>query len=377
VGLRHEFQKHMADRNNFAPRIGLAWSPFSDGKMTFRAGAGIFYDWFAANIFEQTLRLDGQRQREIVIRQPGFPNPFNGGSTVVLPPSRYERDAAMRMPYVAQASASVEMQLPASLKLISTYSYQRGAHLLRARNINAPVQGSGRPDPFAGNIVQIESAANSTYSNLNLNLTRFSKGLQFIANYSLSKATDETDSPLALPANNFDLRPERGPALWDARHRFFAMFGYGLPKELRLSMIFNASSATPYNVTTGFDDNGDTIITDRPASLGRNSARGAGYWDLSTRLSWSFGFGQQRETSARGVQVVDTGAGGASALGATSSIPRTINNLLKFQVYVQVNNLFNHSNPTNFTGVRSSPFFGQATAALPGRRIETGLRFEF
>jgi hypothetical protein len=376
VGLRHEFQKHLADRNNFAPRVGLAWSPFPDGRMTFRAGAGIFYDWFAANVFEQTLRLDGRRQRELVVRQPGFPDPFDGGAALVLPPSRYERDAALLMPYVAQASASVEVQLPSRLKLISTYSYQRGAHLLRARNVNAPVAGFGRPDPLAGNVVRIESAANSTYSSLNLNLNRFSKGFQFIANYSLSKATDETDGPLSLPADNFDLRPERGPALWDARHRFFAMFSFTLPKELRLSTILNASSATPYNVTTGFDDNGDTVINDRPAGLGRNSARGAGFWDLSTRLSWSFGIGERRESAARGVRVVDTG-GGASALGAGSAIPGTIDNRLKFQVYVQVNNLFNHANLTNFTGVRSSPFFGQATAALPSRRVETGLKFEF
>ena len=76
------------------------------------------------------------------------------------------------------------------------------------------------------------------------------------------------------------------------------------------------------------------------------------------------------------MNVVDTG-GGSSALGAASSIPGAVNNLLKFQVYAQANNLLNRSNLTNFTGVQSSVFFGRATAALPSRRFEAGLKFEF
>ena len=40
-------------------------------------------------------------------------------------------------------------------------------------------------------------------------------------------------------------------------------------------------------------------------------------------------------------------------------------------------NAFNHANQINFTGVKSSPFFGRATAAMPGRRMEVGMRFSF
>ena len=46
-------------------------------------------------------------------------------------------------------------------------------------------------------------------------------------------------------------------------------------------------------------------------------------------------------------------------------------------LYVQATNLFNHANLTNYTGVQTSPFFGRATSALAGRRIETGLRWTF
>jgi len=89
-GVRHEVQSNIGDKNNFAPRVGLAWSPFKDGKTTIRAGAGMFYDWLSAPVFEQTLRVDGVRQSEIVVRNPGFPDPFAGGTEITLPSSRIQ-----------------------------------------------------------------------------------------------------------------------------------------------------------------------------------------------------------------------------------------------------------------------------------------------
>ncbi|HEY7544556.1 MAG TPA: TonB-dependent receptor, partial [Blastocatellia bacterium] len=116
-GLRHEVQTNLDDKNNFAPRAGLAWSPFKDGKTTIRAGAGIFYDWFATTIFEQTLRVDGRRQRDIVIQNPCYPDPLSCGSEVRLPPSRIQVDPDLKMPYVAQASLGVQRELFAGTQL--------------------------------------------------------------------------------------------------------------------------------------------------------------------------------------------------------------------------------------------------------------------
>ena len=45
-----------------------------------------------------------------------------------------------------------------------------------------------------------------------------------------------------------------------------------------------ASSALPYNIITGFDNNGDTVINDRPDGVARNTARGAATWNLNARL---------------------------------------------------------------------------------------------
>jgi len=377
-GVRRETQNNVHGGHGFAPRAGFAWSPFADGKTTFRGGAGIFNQWLDDWVYEQTLRVDGIRQRELVVRNPGFPNPFSDGNELALAPSRIQLDKQLRLPYIIQGSLGVERSLTQSVLLRGSYFYQRGVHLLRGHNVNAPVPGAGRPDPTAGNVTQVESTANSSLHLFNLNLSpnhqRAGGRLFWVVNYSLSSSVNDTDGPLSLPANNFDLRAERGPDPGIARQRFFAIMNLRMFREWRLGAIFHANSGLPYNITTGFDNNGDTVSNDRPAGVGRDSARGAGNWDVSARLSWSFGFGGKAEAaSPGGATVIRTGDD--DALGALSS--RGINRRWRAQTYIQVFNLFNHFNPTTYSGVETSPFFGHATAAMPGRRVETGIRLSF
>jgi hypothetical protein len=380
-GGRHELQTNLSDRNNFMPRAGFAWSPFKKGNTTIRGGGGIFYDWFAAETYEQALRVNGQRQSDLDVRNPGFPDPFAGGTAITLPASRIQIDPNLRMPYIAQASIGVEQALPHNMRLMSQYSYRRGIHQLRGRNINAPVDGV-LPDPGAGVVTQIESSANSFNHILfvNFNWAKFGK-FMIGAGYVLSKTTDETDGALSLPANNFDLRGERGPSAQDTRHRFNVLANFRLTKSLSLSSIFNASSAKPYNITTGFDDNNDLSVNDRPAGVGRNSARGAGQWDLSSRLSWGFSFGKKPDKQGIGgpqVRIIRGGADSGEMLGAMGSMPSGPDDKrFRMQFFIQATNLLNHVNLIGFSGVLTSPLFGQPTAAMPGRRIETGMRFGF
>ena len=79
-------------------------------------------------------------------------------------------------------------------------------------------------------------------------------------------------------------------------------------------------SGTPYNITTGFDDNGDDVINDRPDGVGRNSARGDGPLNVDLRLSWQKGFGQpkggdQGPGGPGGGPVIVRGPGGGPAGG--------------------------------------------------------------
>lgn len=374
-GLRHELQTNLSDHGNFAPRVGLAWTPDKSGTVTFRAGAGVFYDWFEAGTYEQALRVDGRRQSDLVVQNPGYPDALSTATPIILPPGRIQVDPQLTQPMILQGSFAVEARLFKRFRVNADYQFQRGQHLLRARNLNAPVPGYGRPDPTAGNVTQIESSATLSAHRLMVNFgpAAFNSNLFWSTLYVYSRNITDTSGALVLPADNFNLRAERGPAPNDMRHYFNAMINRRLYKGFTLGATFTANSALPYDITTGFDDNGDTVSNDRPAGLGRNSARGKARWEVSARLGWSIGFGGMREPSGMGGPVVIRMGGE----GGMPSLPGGSNQRFRMEFYAQAFNLFNHTNLTNFTGVQTSPFYGLPTAALPGRRIEFGTKFSF
>lgn len=377
-GVRHEFQNHVPGKFNLAPRFGFVWSPKKSGAITIRGGAGIFYDWFAAQTYEQTLRVDGERQRDLVIANPSYPNPFIGGIQTVPPPSRIQSDPNLQIPYIIQSSIGIETNPFKLFRLMTNYQYQRGVHLLHGRNLNAPVPGLGRPDPTAGNITNIESSAYQSSHRLMVGIgpAKFVNGFFWSMNYLLMKNTNEADSPFSLPSNNFNLRADRGPAATDFRHLFSGFVSKRLPRGFSISTVFQATSALPYNITTGFDNNGDTVINDRPASVGRNSARGAARFEIGSRLSWGKDFGPEQQQAAGGPQIRMVRVGGGDG-AAPPSLPGMSTKKYRLEFYAQAFNLLNHANLGTFTGVETSPFFGQATNAQPPRRIELGLRMNF
>ncbi|HMJ26173.1 MAG TPA: carboxypeptidase regulatory-like domain-containing protein, partial [Pyrinomonadaceae bacterium] len=285
-GLRAEVQNNLSDKLNLAPRVGFVWSPKKDGSITLRGGAGIFFDWFGSQTFEQTLRVNGLRQRDLVVTNPGYPDPFSGGTQRTLAPSRIQADPNLKMPYVVQASIGVETRPFNLVRLMTNYQYQRGIHQLRGFNLNSPIPVFGRPDPTAGNITDIEASGFSSTHRLSVNVgpAKFVNGFFWSANYLLMKNSNDGDSPFSFPVNNFDRRAEWGPSAGDLRQLFSAFVSRKLVRGFSASSIIQATSALPYNVTTGFDSNGDTIINDRPVGLGRNSARGAGRWEIGGRL---------------------------------------------------------------------------------------------
>jgi hypothetical protein len=138
------------------------------------------------------------------------------------------------------------------------------------------------------------------------------------------------------------------------------------------------ASAAPYNITTGFDENHDTVTNDRPAGVGRNSARGAGQVDLTVRLGWGFGFGKAPgpQTGVPNIRRATSDAQ-RDPLGAISSALGGQAHRYRVEFYAQAYNALNRVNQIGFRGVQTSPFFGTATASLPPRRIEIGTRFDF
>ena len=376
-GVRQELQTNGPGKFNLAPRLGFVWSPFKKGNVTIRGGSGIFYDWLNAQTYEQTLRVDGQHQRDLIVANPSYPNPFIGGIQTIPPASRIQLDSNLDQPYIIQSSIGLETTALKLVRLTTNYQYQRGVHMFHGINLNSPLRGIGRPDPTVGNITNIESSGYTSVHRAMIGIgpAAFVNGFFWNVNYLYMRSTNEADSPLSLPSNNFNLRADRGPSASDFHHLVSAFVSRRLKKGFGISAIVQATSALPYNVTTGFDNNGDTVINDRPNGLSRNSARGAPRWEIGSRLSWGRDFGpEQQQTGGPQVRMIRINPGeGASppsmGMGGTKRY--------HLEFYAQAFNLLNHTNLGVFNGVLVSPYFGQATSAQAPRRMEVGLRFNF
>jgi len=183
---------------------------------------------------------------------------------------------------------------------------------------------------------------------------RVKKAVKFKAQYTLSRSDDNTDGPLALPADSLNLGPEQGRSFFDVRHRFVLAGTSDLPGAFRIGLMVVANSGLPFNITTGSDDNGDGVANDRPPGVTRNTGEGPGFMQTDLRVSKLFTFYK----------------GGLNEDGDVSGFR-------KMELSLDAFNLFNHTNPTNIIGQVSSPRFGQATNALPARTIQMSLRFNF
>ena len=108
------------------------------------------------------------------------------------------------------------------------YIRRRGSNLLRGVNVNAPLANGVRPDPSAGTVTEIQSVAALAVRRVsfNLNYARPQRRLFLAANYTFGRSLDEADSPFSLPADNYDLAAERGPAL---RYRAAPLHEHGEP----------------------------------------------------------------------------------------------------------------------------------------------------
>ena len=383
AGLRQEFQTHLDDGLNLAPRVGLTWAPFKNGKTTIRSGGGIFYDWLESEIYEQVLRVDGVKQRDLVVTNPGYPDPLSGGIENVLPASKYTLADDLVMPYRLLGNVGISHQFTPTVTANVSYTRARGYNRLRGLNVNAPLNGA-RPDPTVGNVTEVQSTAEMRNQMFvtGLNFSIPARRMFLFANYAWMKQESNHDGPFALPANNYDLSGEWGPVVGVPRHNLSGMFTSTLMKAVRVSLAASWRSGTPYNITTGYDDNGDTLFNDRPTGVSRNSARSEMMWDVNTRVSYAFGFGQRPPSTggAAGTPVivahrVNVGGGGGDIAGAFGGGAE--DKRIRFEVFASASNLFNAVNKIGYSGVVTSPFFLQPTAAMPGRRIDVGVRVGF
>lgn len=273
------------DPNNFAPRIGFAYTPFSSGKMVVRGGYGIFYSrtsfqYITLNVIAPPTYVFGARvglPTPIPISDPYFAAPVSSAFPTLVPGVALSGtlfDRNIRTPYLHQYNANVQYELFKDWMFEAAYVGTRGLNLFRQVAINqarlASTQNKITNDvtgavidtttaanaalraPFQGvstnGFFQNQSTAQSSYNSLQGSLTkRFSKGVQFLAAYTFAKAIDnasgqgggagtigvlnpgavgETSTILGDQRNN---RANRGIADFDRTHRFVLSGIWELP----------------------------------------------------------------------------------------------------------------------------------------------------
>ncbi|MBI3940950.1 MAG: TonB-dependent receptor, partial [Acidobacteria bacterium] len=418
LGLRYETQNNIHHWTDFAPRIGLAWAPgpLKQRKTAIRAGFGIFYDRFSEKLTLQAIRLNGLNQQQYVVRDPDFFPTVPRVETLTAQPTIRRVASDLRAPYIMQSSIGIERLLPFNTTIASTFTNFRGLHMLRSRNINAPLPETFVPGvstsgirPFgAGTVFLYESVGvlNQRQWNTTVN-SRFNRNLTLFALYVLNYAKSNTDGPATFPADSYDDSMEYGRSVLDERHRLVVGGSILALHGFKFSPYIVARSGAPFNVTTGADANGDTLLTDRPGFAGdlagnnvvvsrfgafdpnptseqeiipRNYGFAPGYFTVNLCLSKSFGFGSKPEKSKGDSPPKDEG--GMRSILAELLTEKPYN--LVFSVSVR--NLLNHTNPGPLIGSLTSPFFGSANsladsygpaAGAGNRRIEMQLRFKF
>jgi hypothetical protein len=463
------------DRNNFAPRLSLAYSPKLFGKdraTVFRAGFGLFYDQIlgavvsqSRNVYptfltvnfgglfafpeENVLTFINPARSRLVERTrlvtPGTVNQLNPDNPLnqtlidainqrfpnAIGATLPTRDLAMPESY--QYTFSFEQQLNQWLTVAAAYVGTQGRHLLRfttpnlgpATNvvptgfaqvtlgsINVPqVRGRicspspafkglcqpGRVTPGVGAVNLFETSANSRYDSLQLQMRgRLNTGLQFQLSYTLSSATDDVSDVFdlagayVLPQDSLNLAAERGPANFDARHRFTYVATQDLTplaekiqrmkwflNDLQISGIGRMQTGQPFTVNSIFDVNLDGNLTDRLNTTNGILTTGDGRQPLQ--------LGVQNPTSLL-APVGQDGKIGRNAFRAGGLAEINLAVIKSFRAYknqrlsvrAEVFNLFNRANFGIPIRLLEAPSFGQAVNTItPALRVQFSLKYEF
>src|SRR6185503_5163234 len=451
MGMRYENQTNISSNFNFAPRLFFAWAPggtnvggspgapptSSTPKMVIRGGMGVFYDRFGERATLLANRFDGVTQQDFRVFNP-----------VVLDLSKFSLDGVTNVPTAETLAAfaapqiirriadnfqaptfvmtaiNMERQLPSKFTLFAVAFNYRGKHLLRVRNINAPLPGTYDPDnpnsairPTGnrGDLYYYESSANfNDYRFFGGVRRQMSKGFSVFANFAAGRGKTDTDCIFGsiancFPADSYDVSGEYSRVSFIPGRSFFIGGTMILPKlKVNLNPFIIYSTGRPFNIITGRDSNGDGLFTERPAFataqtdlenlrrtrfgdfdlapapgqelIPRNYGMGPGFFSVNMGISRSFSFGDVPSHAAPAPAAPPAGAN-KPASGPAPEKRYTVT----FSINIQ--NLLNHTNLTNPIGNLSSPQFGESISSAGGfggpgsnagnRRMQVQIRFGF
>ena len=425
------------DRNNFAPRIGFAYTPVP--RTVVRGGYGVFFTHTVRQgregllgfnppyLVDNLLQTGVSGADAVASAAPfrlvdGYPAGLLDPNSLAPTVMRRAQDPHQRTPYIQQYNIGVQYELMPDLVLDVAYVGNKGTKLNGFRNLNQRAvitnpngsQSAGaRPYPAFGDIQWMENRVNSSYDSLQLRLEkRFSNGLSGMVSYTWGEALTDAPDHISTsgggagidtgvfrePQDSYNLRAERGPAEFDVRHRFVASYIWELPfgrgrrfgndwsgpMEFALggwqvTGIHVLQSGLALTATLA----GSTVLNlggerrARPNLVGDpelpNSERTVQRW-FNTDAFAAFSPSPQAFGNA-GVGIMR--GPGVANFDFTLAKNFNVNERRYFQFRTELFNAFNHANfgPPNIA--RDSSGFGQILSAAPARIIQFGLKFYF
>jgi hypothetical protein len=314
------------DKNNWAPRVGLAWTVGQDRRTVVRVNTGLMYDQALLAMYEQSLINDGTSRRAAVTfvpataGAPAFPDVLSAGTA--QPNTLTTVSPDFEVAKMWQNNVQIERQLGDKYAVAVGASFTKGYSLPVISNVNLinptgrladgrpiyspTVNASTRVDPRYNAINMIESIGESNYRNMTLQFTRRGgDGIQFDLAYTLGKSEDNAPITTLLSVsgdagrtNPEDLDYDLGPNLLDQRHTFtgsiVASPTYngdmalmrGLVNGTVVGVAMQFASGIPVNLRSNPGElNGDSIASDRPAGVPRNSLNLPARKNVDMRLS--------------------------------------------------------------------------------------------
>jgi Carboxypeptidase regulatory-like domain len=425
------------DRKAFAPRVGIAWDPTGSGKWLISSAYGIFYDPYYTGEGGplQTPVSAPPYLQTPQVGFPNFPDPFNGknpfNESFAQPMTLLTLDPNLSLPYAQDWNLNVERSLGSNWLLEISYVGTKGTKLPRFIEGNPAVFVPGattqnnaeqrrlysgctlaQPSPCTySSVGLIAGNSNSTYHALQTSLRkRFVRDFSMLVSYTLSKTLDDVSSfnitgsasqstagENDLAQNPFDLSPEHGRSMFDARHRFVLSYEWNLPffrhpnswyghilSNWQLNGITTFMSGTPFTVydSAGVSAQGGApeisgFPSDRPNLVGDPNAgpHTPNQWVSASAFqrldpvtqAGQFGNAGRNIVQGPGFQQWDFSAVKNFRFAESKNI----------QFRAELFNLFNRANFGLPVNDLNSPNFGQIQTSQPGRLVQFALKFLF
>jgi hypothetical protein len=317
------------DTNNWGPRLGVAWTPFSDKRSVIRASTGIMYDQPLLAAYENAFQTSGAPTRfSVSVNSTSAGAPAFPGTLADAPPgftlptqSIATVDPDFKVARTFQNNIQFERGLGRHFAASVGFVYVKGYDLPVITNINLinPVGtlADGRPVfstavnagtrrfPQFNQINSVQSIAESTYRAMMLQVNkRWSHNFQFDLTYTFGKGEDNAPLTSVLSVQGDDNRSDptnldrdKGPNILDMRHNFAgtivarSSFNSGnrvldaILTDNQVGILMQFNSGLPFTIRSNRDLNADAVGNDRPLSVGRNSVYMPARYNVDLRFS--------------------------------------------------------------------------------------------